>query len=127
MAKKWRNKNVREAFKNAINGIKYVFKNEHNYRIQVVFSIIAISIGIILEISFLEFAIIFTVIALVFLAEFINSIVETVVDMYTEEYNEKAKIAKDVAAGTAMLMAIASVIVGILIYLPKILKIFNII
>lgn len=127
MEKKWRNKNVIEAFKNATNGIKYVFKNEHNYRIQVVFSIIAILMGIILEINFLEFSIIFVLIALVFLAEFVNSITETVVDMYTEEYNERAKIAKDVAAGTAMLMAIISVIVGMLIYLPKILKIFNII
>lgn len=124
MAKKWRNKNVIEAFKNATNGIKYVLKNEHNYRIQLVFSIIAILLGIFLKINFVEFAIIFIVIGLVFLAEFVNSITETVIDMYTEEYNEKAKIAKDVAAGTAMLMAITSVVVGGFIFLPKILELF---
>ena len=125
MEKKWRNKNVKEAFKNAINGIKYVFKNEHNYRIQTFFSILAIVVGIILKINYIEFAIIFITIGVVFLAEFVNSVVETIVDMYTEEYNERAKIAKDVAAGTAMLMAMCSVIIGILIYLPKIIELFE--
>lgn len=125
MEKKWRNKNIKDAFKNAINGVEYVFKNEHNYRIQTFFSILAILIGIILKINYIEFAIIFITIGLVFFAEFVNSVVEIIVDMYTEEYNERAKIAKDVAAGTSLLMAMCSVIIGILIYLPKIIELLE--
>ena len=120
MENKWKNKNFKDALKNSLSGIKYIYKNERNFRIQLIFAIVALLACIILKLKLIQFAVIVLVIFLVLITECINTIIEVVVDMYTEEYNEKAKIAKDVSAGAVTLMAICSVIIGIIVYLPAI-------
>lgn len=123
MEHKWKNPNFIIALKNALNGIIYTFKTGRNFKIQLFFAIIAIIMSIFLKISLVEIAIIILTIFLVLFAEIMNTAIETSVDMCTQEYNEKAKIAKDVAAGGVTICAISSVIVGIIIFLPKILEI----
>ena len=59
---------------------------------------------------------------LVFITELFNTAIETVVDLYTIEYNEKAKIAKDVAAGAVLFMAVCSAFVGIILFGTKIIN-----
>lgn len=125
MDSKWKNKNFIDALKNSTNGIKYIFKNERNFRIQLVCAVLAIIVGVLLKLSFNQLAIIALVIFLVLLTEFLNTVIEVIVDMYTEEYNEKAKIAKDVSAGAVTLMATCSVIIGIIMYLPAFLNYIN--
>lgn len=125
MDNKWKNKNFISALNNSFNGIKYVFTTQRNLKIQIVISVIVILTSFLLKISFLEWAIITLVIFMVFFSELVNTVVETVVDMITIEYNEKAKIAKDVAAGAVTLISIASVIIGILIFLPKLWELFK--
>ena len=120
MENKWKNKNFLEALKNAINGIKYVFKMERNFKIQLFFAILVIIVSILLNISYVEFAIIVLLIFLIFFAEFFNTILETIIDMYTKEYNEKAKIAKDVAAGAVTKLSISTKIKGALNFIKKI-------
>lgn len=123
MSNKWSNKNFFEALKNSLNGICYVIKNEKNIKIELIFAILAILASIVLKLNSVEWSIIILVIFLVLFAECINTSLETIVDMYTEEYNEKAKIAKDIAAGAVTLVSLLSVIIGIVIFLPKILEI----
>ena len=125
MDSKWKNKNFIDALKNSTNGIKYIFKNERNFRIQLVCAVLAIIVGVLLKLSFNQLAIIALVIFLVLLTEYLNTVIEVIVDMYTEEYNEKAKIAKDVSAGAVTLMATCSVIIGIIMYLPAFLNYIN--
>ena len=122
MESKWKNKSFISALKNSINGIKYIFINERNFRIQLILAILSLILGLILKISVTEYAIIILVIFLVLLAESINTVIEVIVDMYTEEYNEKAKIAKDVSSAAVTLIAICSIIIGIAIYLPAFLS-----
>lgn len=122
MKNKWRNKNFFNALKNALNGMCYTIKNENNIKIQLVIAIVVIIMSIIFKISIIEACIIIITIFFVLFAEFVNTAIEATVDLYTEEYNEKAKIAKDVAAAGVTLSAISSVIVGVLIFLPKIIK-----
>lgn len=123
MENKWKNPNFIIALKNALNGIIYTFKIGRNFKIQLFFAIIAIIMSIFFKISLVEIAIIILTIFLVLFAEIMNTAIETSVDMCTQEYNEKAKIAKDVAAGGVTICAISSVIIGIIIFLPKILEI----
>lgn len=118
----WKNKNFLDALKNSINGIKYTFKSGRNFKIQFIFAIIAIIAGIIFKISILEWAIITITVFLVLFAEMINTVAETVVDMITTEYSENAKNAKDIAAGAVTLCAICSIIVGLIIFVPKLLE-----
>lgn len=119
----WKNKNFFDALKNSISGIKYTFKAGRNFKIQLIFAIIAIMAGITFKISMVEWTVIILLIFLVLFAEMINTVTEIIVDMITTEYNESAKNAKDVAAGAVTLCALCSVVVGLIIFIPKILKI----
>ncbi len=122
MENRWKNKNFFEAFINALNGILYVIKKEKNIKIELVFALLAIIASMVLKLNLVEIAIIVLTIFLVFFSEFINTSLEIAINLYTEEYNEKAKIVKDISAGAVLLVSIASVIIGILIFLPKILN-----
>ncbi|MDE7433776.1 MAG: diacylglycerol kinase family protein [Mycoplasmoidaceae bacterium] len=57
--------------------------------------------------------------------ELLNTAIENVVDVVTFEYNEKAKKIKDVSAAATLILTIAAVIVGLLIFIPKIIAYFH--
>ena len=86
--------------------------------------ILVIIFGIILKISKIEWIICITLFGLVISMELINTAVENTVDLITKEKNEQAKNAKDVAAGAVLVSAISSAIIGVIIFLPKVLSIF---
>ncbi len=125
MENKWKNPNFRTALKNAVNGIKYTFISGINFKIQLIFALIAIISGIVFKISLIEWSIIVILIFFVLFSEMTNTAIETVVNMITNEYNENAKIAKDVSAGAVTLSAICSVIVGLIIFIPKLLELIK--
>lgn len=122
MENKWKNPNFFQSLKNALNGIKEVIKTGRNIKIQIAFAIFAIIMGIILKINNIEALILVLTIFGVLITEFINTAIEMLADLYTTEYNEKIKILKDIGAGAVTLSAIASVIIGIIMFLPKILN-----
>ena len=122
MENKWKNPNFFQSLKNALNGIKEVVKTGRNIKIQIVFAILAIIMGIIFKINNIEALILVLTIFGVLITEFINTAIEMLADLYTTEYNEKIKILKDIGAGAVTLSAIASVIIGIIMFLPKILN-----
>ena len=120
---KWHNKNFFQAMKYALNGIKYVYETQRNIIIQSIFAILAIICGILFQINKYEWIILTIAIFFVIVAEFFNTAIETAVDLCTEEINEKAKNAKDVAAGAVLVNAIGSTIIGLIIFIPKIINI----
>ena len=125
MENKWKNQNFFQSLKNAINGILYIIKNGKNIKIQLTFAIFAIIIGITLKITNIEFLILILTILFVLVSEFMNTAIEDLSDLYTTKYNEKIKIIKDVGAGAVTLSAIASICVGLILFLPKILILFR--
>ena len=112
---KLHNDNFIDALKNAIIGLAYTVKTQLNIKRQIEIAVFVIAIGLILKIPKIEFMFLIFSIALVIFAETVNTAIETVVDMYTDKYNEKAKNAKDVAAAGVLIMAISSVIIGIIL------------
>lgn len=118
-------KKLINSFKYAFTGIKTSFKTEQNMKIHILIMILVILAGIILKIDALDWIILIIMISLVISAELFNTTIETVVDMITKEKNEKAKIAKDVAAGAVLVLAIGSVIIGFIIFIPKILNLIK--
>lgn len=124
MENKWKNPNFFQSLKNAINGILCIIKTGKNIKIQLIFAIIAIIAGIIFKITSIEFLILVLTVFFVLVSEFMNTAIENLCDLYTTEYNEKIKVIKDIAAGAVTLSAIASVCVGLIMFLPKILRLF---
>ena len=111
----------RKSFGYAFKGIDDVIEHEPNMKIHVVVAILVVIMAIILKVSIIEWIILVLLIGAVLAAETINTTIENLVDMYTKEYDEKAKIVKDTAAGTVLILAITSAIIGLIIFIPKII------
>ena len=77
--------------------------------------------------SFAEWAIFALTVTVVMAAEMTNTLVESLVDLVTNEYHPLAKVSKDVAAGVVLLTAIGSVVVGIFLFLPKLLHVLGLV
>ena len=120
-----RAKSLWASFGYAWAGLLYSLRTQRNFRIHIVAAILVIIAGLILSISILEWAIIAVVIVMVLAAEMANTVVEALVDMVTEKYHPLAKVAKDVSAGMVLLTAIGAVVVGVLVFFPKLLQVFN--
>lgn len=115
-----KSKKLINSFKYAIQGILSSFKTERNMKIHVLAMAIVIALGIFLKLSKIEWCIIIITIVMVISAELFNTAIETVVDMVSPQKNPQAKLAKDIAAGAVLTLAIGAVIVGAIIFIPKI-------
>lgn len=108
------------SFKYAFNGIVLTFKKGANFRIQSSLGILAVILGFILHISPLEWAIVILLIGIVLSAEIFNTMLEEVAGDLPED--KVRGETKDMAAGFVLILAIASFIIGLIIFLPKILQ-----
>ncbi len=106
-------------------GLAYCFRTQRNFRIHVAFALVASLAGLVLGLSWSEWAVLAVTIALVMATEMVNTMVESLVDLVTEEFHPLAKVAKDVAAGVVLLTAIGAVVVGLFLFLPKILALVH--
>jgi diacylglycerol kinase (ATP) len=113
------------SFKFAFNGIWSFIKEEPNARIHLFGAVVAIFLGIILRITLLEWSLIAIVAGMVFVAELINTSLEKISDILAPEWNEKIKRAKDYSAAAVLISAIISLVVGLIIFLPRILNLFR--
>ena len=113
-------KKLRNSFKYAFEGIKEAWKTEQNLKIHFIIMLLVIIAGFIFKISLIEWMVCLLLFAIVISLELINTAIETTVDIAMPDINEKAKYAKDIAAGAVLFSAIISVIIGLIIFLPKI-------
>lgn len=111
--------------KNCLDGISYITKNEKNFKREIAFGIIALILSYILKIDKIEFIIVLTMICLVLTTEIINTAIERAVDLVTKEYHELARIAKDVSAGSVLVTSTFALIIGIIIFMPKIITLLG--
>ncbi len=99
------------------------FKEEANFRIHVVATIIVIAAGLFFQLSITEWLTIIIAIGLVLLTELLNTTIENIADFISPERHEKIKTIKDIAAAAVLISAIVALVVGLLIFIPKILLI----
>ena len=114
-------KKLKNSFKYAINGFFTAFKEERNLKIHITIMLLVIIAGIGFKITKIEWIICILLFGLVISLELVNTAIETTVDIAMPEENPKAKIAKDVSASAVLISAIASAIIGLLIFVPKIM------
>ena len=118
-------KKLIKSFKYAIEGINYALNSDQNLIIHFIAALFVIVISLLLKVSPFEMGILGVTILVVIAAEMINSALEKVVDLVTKEHRLEAKIAKDISAGMVLLTAIGSLIIGVLIFVPYILRLFR--
>lgn len=112
------------SFTYPIKGLRYAYRNEQNLAVDVGVALLVTIVGFIFKINRVEWAILALTIGLVISCELINTAIEAVVDLVTEDYHPLAKVAKDTAAAAVFVFAIIAVIVGLIIFLPKVIALF---
>lgn len=117
--------NLLYSFYYAFRGIITAIKEERNMKIHVSIATLVVILGLLLSLSKIEWFSIIIIISLVISAEIFNTAIETVVNLVSPKYNELAKKAKDLSAGAVLVLAICSVIIGLIIFMPKFLLFFR--
>ena len=106
------------SFRYAIEGVLTAL-GEQNMRVHLFSAIVVVVAGLLTGLSVLEWCVIVVVIGLVIAVEMLNTALERVVDLASPDIHPLAKQAKDIAAGAVLVIAVMSVIIGLLIFLPK--------
>lgn len=119
-----KNKKLINSFKYAVKGIASAFITERNMKIHVSIMLFVTIMGLLLKISITEWIICVCWFAIVIGGEMFNTAIEQVVNIAMPKKDERAKLAKDISAGGVLVFAIGSTIVGLIIFLPKIIALF---
>ncbi|HEV7380877.1 MAG TPA: diacylglycerol kinase family protein [Dyadobacter sp.] len=112
------------SFRYAGMGIYSLFRYENNARIHLIAFIMVVIAGIFFGISATEWCIISILIGLVWSAEAINTSIEKLADVVSPGYHPSIKDVKDLAAAGVLILALVAVVVGCIIFIPKILALF---
>lgn len=112
-----------KSFGYAFQGIFNTIRTERNIKIHCAAAILVTIFGIWLQISKTEWMICFILFGLILALELVNTAVEATVDLFTEERKPLAKKAKDAAVGAVLIVAIFAAVIGILIFIPKLLDV----
>lgn len=113
---------ITRSFRFAFSGVKEALKSEPNLKIHLLLAFLALLFACFLGFSSVEWTILLLTIALVLILELINTSLEAITDLVSPEIKEKAKVAKDVAASAVLISALTSLLVGVFLFLPKILR-----
>lgn len=114
-----------KSFAYAFKGIATLFTSQPNARIHGVTLSLVVVAGLYFKIERVEWLAITLISALVLSAEAMNTAVEFVVDLVSPDYHPLAGKAKDVAAAAVLLAAFGAIIIGLIIFLPKLTYLFN--
>lgn len=109
----------------AYNGLVIFFRNERNGRIQLFIAVFVVLAGLILSVSLWEWIILLICIASVISLEMINSAIEKVCNLIQPQYHPAVKVIKDIAAGAVLWCSLISGVIGIIIFLPKLIHLFT--
>ncbi|MCA1058013.1 diacylglycerol kinase family protein [Rossellomorea aquimaris] len=110
-----------KSFGYAADGMKSVWRTEQNFRIHSCVGIVVFLLAYILSVSVMEWIILIILVFTVLALETMNTAIEKAVDLSVKEFHPLAKAAKDLASAAVLLFAICTAIVGIIIFLPKLL------
>ena len=108
-----------KSFSHAIKGLQTTVKYEHNTWIHLFATVLVIVFGFVYELTTLEWCCITLAIGLVVVTEILNTAIEHLTDLVSPEFHPLAKKTKDAAAGAVLIASIIAVIIGLLVFLPK--------
>ena len=108
-----------QSFDYSFQGIVTFFKNEHNAWIHAAAAVVVIAMCWYFKLTGSEWCWIALAIGLVIIAEMFNTAIEYLTDLASSEIHPLAKKTKDVASGAVLIAALVAVVIGLLIFVPK--------
>lgn len=124
--KAWREVKYSQKFLNAFRGVYVIVKTTRHFFILVAVALVAVTLGFYFQVSAGEWIALVFAVGLVFISEAFNTAIEIDIDLTSPEYHPYARDTKDVAAAAVLLAALAAVVIGFIIFLPKIFETDNI-
>lgn len=103
----------------AFNGIKAGIYSEVNYRVQIVIALSTMAMGFLFQLTKTEWLLVLLSMGMVLCMELMNSALEKLCDVVHPEFHLQIKKIKDMAAGAVLTVSVTSIIIGIIIFLPK--------
>ncbi len=119
--KAWKEVGYSKKFANAFRGLRVFAETTKNFKIYILGVLVVVLLGFALQVSSFEWMALTFAIGLVFLAEAFNTAIEIDIDLTSPEFHPYARDTKDVAAGAVLISVFMAIIVGLIIFLPKIL------
>ena len=113
-----------KSFGFAFKGIQTFIKTQHNSWIHCVASILVLFLGYFLKVTINEWCMLIFSIAIVVISEMLNTAIEFICDFISPQIHPQIKKIKDIAAGAVLVAVFAAVIIGTIIFLPKIINCF---
>ncbi|MFH1564662.1 MAG: diacylglycerol kinase family protein [bacterium] len=113
---------LKQSFKYAYRGVVYVFKNEQNFRLQILTGCIVVFLMIFFRVNRKEAILLVMIIMNVLVLEMINTVVEKLVDMLKPRIHFYAEIIKNIMSAAVLSVSIGSVIVGIIVFWPYLIS-----
>jgi diacylglycerol kinase len=110
-----------KSFGFAFNGLRLLL-NERNFRFHLFAATVACILGFFLDISETEWLVVSLTIGWVLSLEAVNTALEHLADSVTTDFHPSIKKAKDVAAGAVLISAMIALVIGCIIFVPKVLK-----
>jgi diacylglycerol kinase (ATP) len=109
-----------KSFRYALAGIRALILSEHNARIHLTATIAVLTMSLILKVSRHEGLMITVAVGFVWIAEMFNTCIEKTMDFISTEKNPEIKQIKDIAAGAVLIASATAFIIGLIIFIPKI-------
>ncbi len=110
-----------DSFRDAFGGVLHLFSSQRNARIHLGVALLVVALGLWLGLTLLEWALLALTISLVVAMEMVNTAVEALSDAAVPDHHPLIGVAKDVAAGAVLVTALGAVVVGLLVFVPRLL------
>ena len=116
------NRTIFQSFKSAWEGLWFVFKTERNMKLHCLMAAMAIICSLAFKINEIEFIFVIFSIALVFIAEAANTAFELLLDfVHGDKFHPDVKVLKDILAGGVFIAALNAFVVGLIIFIPRVI------
>lgn len=111
------------SFAFALSGLRYLLSTERNFRIEAAAAALAVIAGVWLGIERVEWIVLAVTIAIVLILEAVNTAIEDAVSLASPAFDERARAAKDVSAAAVLMAALLAIVVALLLFGPRLVRI----
>lgn len=113
-----------KSFAYATNGLRQIIFSERNFIIHIVAAFFAIALAVLLKVNDIELMIVILCIVLVMAFEIMNTAVEKLCDFIHPGKHENIKLIKDIAAAAVLVVSLGALVIGIIIFVPRLIALF---
>jgi diacylglycerol kinase (ATP) len=109
-----------KSFEYAFSGLVLIFKTDHNVWLHFIATLLVIVLGFVMKVTLVEAALLTVAVGLVWVTELFNTCLEKMMDFVSKERNPDIKFIKDVSAGAVLVASITALVLGCIVFIPKI-------